>query len=74
MATPQIDFVGGYFLNSFSSATQVYYPGNNSWSSGASMSAPRAYLSLAVVNDVVYAIGGFDGTNWLNTVEQYDTA
>jgi hypothetical protein len=24
-----------------------------------------------MINDVIYAIGGFDGTNWLNTVEMY---
>jgi hypothetical protein len=28
-------------------------------------------LGIAVVNDVLYAIGGFDGQNWLNTVEEY---
>ena len=35
------------------------------------MPTPRAYLGVAVVNDVLYAIGGFDGTNWLNVNEQY---
>ncbi len=35
------------------------------------MPTPRAYLAVAVVNDVLYAIGGFDGQNWLNTIEQY---
>ena len=35
------------------------------------MPTARAYLGVAVVNDVLYAIGGFDGQNWLNTVEEY---
>ena len=28
-------------------------------------------LGSGIVNDVIYAIGGFDGQNWLNTVEEY---
>jgi N-acetylneuraminic acid mutarotase len=72
MAPSRLYFIGGYFLNTFSGKTQVYNPGNNSWSTGASMPTPRAYLGVAVVNDVLYAIGGFDGTNWLSANEQYN--
>ncbi len=64
-------FVGGFNANSFSNNVQVYDAANNSWSNGASMPTARAYLGVVVVNDVLYAIGGFDGTNWLSTVEQY---
>jgi N-acetylneuraminic acid mutarotase len=71
MAPSQIDFIGGYFSGSFQRSTQVFYPNNDSWSTGASMPTTRAYLSLAVVNDIVYAIGGYDGTNWLNATEAY---
>ena len=38
--------------------TQVYFPENNSWSMGASMPTARASLGVAVVNDMLYAIGG----------------
>ena len=68
MAPPLLYVIGGYFLNSFSSNVQVYNPSNNSWSTGASMPTARAYLGVAVVNDVLYAIGGFDDQNGLNTV------
>lgn len=71
MAPSRLYFIGGYFLNSFSSNTQVYNPDNNTWNTGASMPTPRAYLGLVVINDVLYAIGGFDGTNWLKANEQY---
>jgi N-acetylneuraminic acid mutarotase len=71
MAPSRLYFIGGYFLDSFSGNVQAYDPDNNSWTTGASMLTHRAYLGVANINDVLYAIGGFDGTNWLNTVEQY---
>jgi hypothetical protein len=71
MAPPMLYFIGGFFINSFINTVQVYNAGNNSWGTGASMPTARAYLGVAVLNDVLYAIGGFDGTNWLSTVEQY---
>jgi N-acetylneuraminic acid mutarotase len=72
MAPSLLYVVGGYFLNSsLSNDVQVYNPNNESWSTGTSMPSARAYLGVAVVNDVLYAIGGFDGQNWLNTVEEF---
>jgi N-acetylneuraminic acid mutarotase len=37
---------------------QVYFPETNSWSAAASMPVDRAGLSVTVVNDTLYAIGG----------------
>lgn len=71
MAPSRLYFVGGYFWSTFSGKTQVYNPSNNSWTLGPSLPAPRVYLGLAVVDDILYAIGGFDGQNWLNTNVQY---
>jgi hypothetical protein len=38
------------------------------------MPTARAYMGVAVVSDVFYAIGGYDGTNWLSVNEQYKPA
>ncbi len=38
--------------------TQVYFPGNNSWSIGARLQIARSRLCAAVVNNRLYAIGG----------------
>jgi hypothetical protein len=71
MAPQLLYSIGGFFINSYSNDVQVYNSSKNSWTKGAPMPTARAYLGVAVLNDVLYAIGGFDGTNWLNTVEQY---
>jgi len=52
---------------------QAYDPENNSWEFCASMPTARAWLAVAVVDDVIYAIGG---ARWLflpnlKTNEQY---
>ncbi len=71
MVPSRLYFVGGYFWNTFSSKTQVYNPSNNSWTAGPALPSPRAYLGLAVVDDILYAIGGFDGQNSLNANLEY---
>jgi N-acetylneuraminic acid mutarotase len=71
IAPQRIYFLGGYDLNAYSSANRIYDVERNSWSSGASLPSARMYLAVAVVDDVLYAIGGFDGTNWLNINERY---
>ena len=71
LAPARIYFIGGYSVGKFTGQTQAYNSENNSWSIAEAMPTSRAYLGVAVVNDVLYAIGGFDGTNWLNVNEQY---
>ncbi len=71
MAPTEIYSVGGYFGGILSGQTHAYNLENNTWTAGDSMPTARAYFSVAIVGDVLYAIGGFDGTNWLNVNEQY---
>jgi N-acetylneuraminic acid mutarotase len=71
MAPQRIYCIGGYSNGEFTAQTQMYNPENNSWSIVDPMPTPRAYLGIAVVNDVLYAIGGFDGQNWLGVNEQF---
>jgi N-acetylneuraminic acid mutarotase len=71
MAPARIYLIGGYSGGEFSGQAKAYNFENNTWSLVDKMPTPRAYLGLAVVDDVLYALGGFDGTNWLSTNEQY---
>lgn len=42
------------------------------WSTGVAMSTRRRYCRLAVVDNCIYAIGGFDSSNFLSSVEKFD--
>jgi N-acetylneuraminic acid mutarotase len=70
-APKKIYVVGGFNETDYSSVTYVYDSKGNVWSTGTSMPTSRAYLALAIVDDILYAIGGFDGEDWLNVNEQY---
>ncbi len=70
-APKKLYVVGGFNQNNYSNATYVYDFKYNMWSSGKSMPMARDYLGLAVVDDSLYSIGGFDGQNSLAANEQY---
>jgi N-acetylneuraminic acid mutarotase len=48
-----------YAPNSSLYLTQVYNPANNSWVNGASLPLQRQEFGVAVVNDIIYVIGGY---------------
>ena len=49
----------------------AYDPQTDSWSNAASLSSPRAGFGVAVVDDLIYAIGGTDGWNALTLNQQF---
>lgn len=63
---------GGPDMRAFN-FTQVYNPENDSWAIGAEMPTSRGWLAVAVVNDLIYAIGGapYVMSAFLTTNEQY---
>jgi N-acetylneuraminic acid mutarotase len=70
-APKRVYVVGGFDQVNYSNVVHVYDTERNVWSSGSSMPTARGYLGLAVVDDVLYAIGGFDGEHWLDANERY---
>jgi N-acetylneuraminic acid mutarotase len=73
VTAPQRIYVigGGSNQTNYGDATYAYDSKSDTWSTGAAMPTPCVYLAIAVVDDILYAIGGFDGKNWLNLNEQY---
>jgi N-acetylneuraminic acid mutarotase len=70
--------VGGYSGNhndrSVLSTLEAFDPASNTWSTKAPMPTARDFLAVAVVNGMLYAMGGSTGTGqpWTDVVESYD--
>ena len=58
--------VGGFNGSLRVRTVDMYDPTADSWSSIASMEAKRSTLGVAVMNDHIYAVGGFEGSCGLN--------
>jgi hypothetical protein len=72
-APERIYVIGGAPNIEATNVNQVYDPQNNTWALGEPMPTARSHLAIAVVNDLLYAIGGrpYGIALPLNTNEQY---
>jgi N-acetylneuraminic acid mutarotase len=73
LASKRIYVMGGGQDMVATNYTQVYNPENDSWSMAAQMPTIRGWLAVAVVNDLLYAIGGapYLTASFVTTNEQY---
>lgn len=53
-------------------SVEVYDPVENRWTFGKPMTTARANVGVAVVGSRLYAVGGFSGKAFLNSVEFFD--
>lgn len=52
---------------------ECYHPENNAWTDMPSMKYSRSGAGVAVLNQFIYVVGGFDGSRQLASVERFDT-
>ena len=74
MAPKRIYVIGGALGFEGTDKTQIYDPKSDTWTLGAHMPTDRLGLTVAVVNDQIYAIGGLGSAIFsrpLQTIEQY---
>ncbi len=72
LAPKRIYVLGGMVeSNVATNLNQVYDPETDTWTNGTSMPTPRWALAVAVVNDELYAIGGYNGETRLAVNEKY---
>lgn len=64
----KIDYLGASCLSS----VERYDPLVGVWSSVQEMESRRRYCRLAVLEGCLYAIGGYDGSNYQSSVERFD--
>ena len=63
---------GEYPDGSASRAVWRYDPVLDAWQEMADMRVPRSELGLAMLDGCVYAVGGWEGTSRLDSVERFD--
>ncbi|XP_015684681.1 kelch-like protein 4 [Protobothrops mucrosquamatus] len=55
-----------------SDCVERYDPKTDTWTTVAPLSVPRDAVGICTLGDRLYAVGGYDGHTYLNTVESYD--
>ncbi|MCL2358826.1 kelch repeat-containing protein [Candidatus Bathycorpusculum sp.] len=68
---PQRIYYFGGFSAEKNNRTEMFDPVTNSWNTLESMPRLKERLGVVSVSDVLYIIGGFDGNEWVSTVEQF---
>uniref|UniRef100_A0A4W3HQJ8 Kelch-like family member 4 n=1 Tax=Callorhinchus milii TaxID=7868 RepID=A0A4W3HQJ8_CALMI len=55
-----------------SDCVERYDPKTDTWTTVTSLSVSRDAVGMCLLGDRLYAVGGYDGQTYLNTVESYD--
>jgi influenza virus NS1A-binding protein len=61
--------VGGYGRTECLKSTESYCPMTNKWTDEQSLNEARGRVQIAIINEVIYAVGGSNGVTELDTVE-----
>ena len=61
--------VGGSDGTMALNTVEVYDPETSSWSMGPQISVPRANVGVVVLKNRLFAVGGFSGKEFLDSVE-----
>ena len=61
--------VGGSDGQSSVASIEIYDPATDRWVNGPEMSIPRANVGVAVVKNRLFAVGGFSGKAFLDSIE-----
>jgi kelch-like protein 17 (actinfilin) len=70
---PYLFAVGGGSLFAIHSECEVYSPRSDRWSPIAPMATRRSRAAVAAVGNMIYAVGGYDGSNDLASGESYNS-
>lgn len=62
--------VGGWCSGDAIASVERFDPQTVDWKMVAPMSKRRCGVGVAVLNDLLYAVGGHDGQSYLNSIER----
>jgi len=63
--------IGGSDQMGISETNYAYSVENDNWTIATAIPNPRSNIGIVEINDVFFAVGGFDGNNWVNDNEMY---
>lgn len=63
--------MGGWCSGDAIASVEKFDPQTMEWKMVAPMSKRRCGVGVAVLNDLLYAVGGHDGQSYLNSIERY---
>lgn len=63
--------VGGWVSGDAIASVERFDPETDTWAVMSPMKKPRCGVGVAVLNNVLYAVGGHDGEAYLNSIECY---
>lgn len=64
-------FTAGWCSGDAISSVERWDPDHRNWTLVSPMSKRRCGVGVAVLDGLLYAVGGHDGTSYLNSVERY---
>ncbi|MFA5364835.1 MAG: kelch repeat-containing protein [Candidatus Bathyarchaeia archaeon] len=73
-APKKIYVFGGFNHSEALNSTFVYDPENDTWTTGSPFLPPRYAFGVAVINDLIYVIGGYNKTTGFALNERYTPA
>ena len=62
--------VGGWCSGDAIASVERYEPQTGDWKMVCPMQKRRCGVGVAVLNDLLYAVGGHDGQSYLNSIER----
>jgi N-acetylneuraminic acid mutarotase len=65
--------IGGY-TGVYTNAVWAYSPTTKTWTTKAAMPTARNGAAAVVEKNIIYVVGGYNGTDFLDTVESYNPA
>lgn len=66
-----IYLVGGWCSGDAIASVERFDPQSGEWKMVAPMSKRRCGVGVAVLNDLLYSVGGHDGQSYLNSIERF---
>lgn len=67
--TDKLYVIGGSDGQSSLCSVEIYDLSTEAWSLGPSLNTPRANVGVAILDERLFAIGGYNGKTFLDTVE-----